>query len=90
MYNWEATSTNFIVFGFTRPGLESTIYRTRGELANHYATDAMKGVVIPSQERLCNVHGSYISDKTYQELLVFTWAEIIFKIGICNHLKHLA
>ena len=30
----------FIIFGFTRPGLEPTIYRTRGEHANHYATDA--------------------------------------------------
>jgi hypothetical protein len=35
----EATNTNFIVFGFTRPGLEHTIYRTRGEHANHYTTD---------------------------------------------------
>ena len=26
----EATNTNFIVFGFTRPGLEHTIYNTRG------------------------------------------------------------
>jgi hypothetical protein len=37
----EATNTNFKVFGLTRPGLESTIYRTRGEHANHYATDAV-------------------------------------------------
>jgi hypothetical protein len=28
------------VFGLTRLGLEPTIYRTRGEHANHYATDA--------------------------------------------------
>jgi len=27
----EATNTNFIVFDLTRPGLETTIYRTRGE-----------------------------------------------------------
>jgi len=27
----EATNTNFIVFGLTRPGLEPTIYRIRGE-----------------------------------------------------------
>jgi hypothetical protein len=37
----EATNTSFIVFGLTRPGLEPTIYRTRGEHANHYATDAV-------------------------------------------------
>ena len=27
-----------IVVGMTRPGLEPTIYRTRGEHSNHYAT----------------------------------------------------
>jgi len=37
----EAIHTNFIVFGLTRPGLETTIYRTRGEHANHYVTDAV-------------------------------------------------
>jgi hypothetical protein len=37
----EATNTNFIVFVLTRPGLEPTIYRTRGKHANHYATDAV-------------------------------------------------
>jgi hypothetical protein len=31
----------FIVFGLTRSGLELTIYRTRGEHANHYVTDAV-------------------------------------------------
>jgi hypothetical protein len=37
----EATNTSFIVFGLTRPGLEPTIYHTRGEHANHYTTDAV-------------------------------------------------
>ena len=37
----EATNTNFIVFGLIRPVLEPTIYHTRGEHANHYATDAV-------------------------------------------------
>ena len=37
----EATNTNFIVFGLTQPGLEPTIYRTRGEHANHYATNTV-------------------------------------------------
>jgi hypothetical protein len=36
-----ATNTNFVVFGLTRPGLEPTIYRTRVEDANYYATDAV-------------------------------------------------
>ena len=38
----EVTNTNFIVFGLTRPGLEPTTYRTRGDHANHYATDVVK------------------------------------------------
>jgi hypothetical protein len=38
VFSWEAANTNFIVFGFTRSGLESTIYRTRDEHANHYTT----------------------------------------------------
>jgi hypothetical protein len=37
----EATNTNFIVFGLTRSWLELTIYRTQGEHANHYTTDAV-------------------------------------------------
>ena len=36
----EATNNNFMVFGLTA-GLEPTIYRTRDEHANHYATDAV-------------------------------------------------
>jgi hypothetical protein len=36
----EATNINFIVFGLIRPWLEATIYRPRGEHANHYTTDA--------------------------------------------------
>ena len=33
---------DLIVFGFTQLGPEPKIYRTRGEHANHYATDAVK------------------------------------------------
>jgi hypothetical protein len=36
-----ATNTNLVIFGLTRPGLEPTIYRTRGEHGNHYVTDAV-------------------------------------------------
>jgi hypothetical protein len=42
----EATNTNLIVFGLTQPGAEPKIYRTRGEHANHYATDAVQNVLI--------------------------------------------
>jgi hypothetical protein len=38
MRSGEATNTNFIVISLTRSALESTIYRTRGEHANHYTT----------------------------------------------------
>jgi hypothetical protein len=37
----EATNTNCIVFGLTRPGVEPTIYHTRSEHANHYTIDAV-------------------------------------------------
>ena len=40
MLSREATNTNFIVFGLTRPGLVPTIYHIRDEHANHYTTDA--------------------------------------------------
>jgi hypothetical protein len=36
----EASNTNVILFGLTRPRLEPTIYHTRGEHANHYNTVA--------------------------------------------------
>jgi hypothetical protein len=42
----EATNTNFIVFGLTRTGLEPTIYRTRDDQANHYATDAVLDFIV--------------------------------------------
>ena len=41
MLSGEATNTNFIVFGLTRPGLKLTIYRTRDEHVNYYATDVV-------------------------------------------------
>jgi hypothetical protein len=41
MLTGEATNTNFIVFGLTRPVLDPTIYHTRGEDANHYTTDVV-------------------------------------------------
>ena len=37
----EVTNTYFIVFGLTRSRLEPTIYRTWGEHANHYTTNAV-------------------------------------------------
>jgi len=37
----KATNTNFLVFRLTRSGLKLMIYRTRGEYAKHYITDAV-------------------------------------------------
>jgi hypothetical protein len=41
MLSGETTNTNFMIFDLTLPGLEPTIYRIQGELANHYTTDAV-------------------------------------------------
>ena len=41
MLRGEATNTNFIIFDLTRSGLERMIYRTRGEHANQYTTEAV-------------------------------------------------
>ena len=38
---WVATNNNFIVFGSIRYGIESTIFCTRDEHANHYTTEAV-------------------------------------------------
>ena len=41
MLSREATKTNLIVFGLTRPGLKPMIYGTLGEHTNHYTTDTV-------------------------------------------------
>ena len=41
-----------MVFGLTRPGLELTICRIRGEQANHYATDAVSNFYLTNQNFL--------------------------------------
>jgi hypothetical protein len=38
----EKQQIQILVFGLTQPGLEPTIYRTPGEHANHYTTDAVE------------------------------------------------
>jgi len=45
----EATNSIFIVFGLTLPVLGPTIYRTRGEHANHFTTNAVMSLCIYSQ-----------------------------------------
>jgi hypothetical protein len=46
MLSGEATNTNFIVVGLTRPGLEPTIYHTQDEHTNYYTTDAVKIYIV--------------------------------------------
>ena len=41
MPSGEAININSIVFGLSRSWREPTIYRTLGEHANHYTTDAV-------------------------------------------------
>jgi hypothetical protein len=41
-----ATNTNLIVFDLIRSGIEPTIYRIRGEHANHYTTDAVQITIV--------------------------------------------
>ena len=38
-------NTNLLVFGLTQPELDPTIYRTRGEHANHNATDVVSKLI---------------------------------------------
>ena len=38
---WRGNKYNFIVFDFTRPGSNPRSTGARGELANHYTTDAV-------------------------------------------------
>jgi hypothetical protein len=52
----EATNTHLIVFDLTRPGLEPSIYRTRGEHANHYTTDAVFYTRIQNTEYIILIH----------------------------------
>ena len=42
MLRRKETNTTFIVFGLTRLGLESTIYRTRDKHTNYYTTYAVE------------------------------------------------
>jgi len=53
MFSGEVVNTIVIVFGLTRQRLETTIYRTRGEQANHYTT----GAVNPSKNTVLPVYG---------------------------------
>jgi len=42
----ETTNTNVIVYGWTQPGVQPTIYRTHGEHASQYTTDVSANQVL--------------------------------------------
>jgi hypothetical protein len=63
MLNGEATNTNFIVFSLTWSGLAPTIYRTRGEHSNHYATNAVENkeeIYNKQQDYQCFVYAALL------------------------------
>jgi hypothetical protein len=53
MLSGEATNTNFVDFGWNRSGLEPKIYRTQGEHANQYTTDAVKINIFLEERNSC-------------------------------------
>ena len=64
MFSGKATRTNFIVFDLTRPGLEPTIYRTRGEHANHYTSDAVHtyiNIISCEYTKFCDIITVYLN-----------------------------
>ena len=99
MLRGEATDTNSIVFGLTRPELEPTIYRTRGEHANYYATDAVEENKRDMKQvqksylllLLCIVEVSYTQCNVSFLLLFLTWLQkknnIFF--SLCLNFFHL-
>jgi hypothetical protein len=72
MLSGEATITNLIVFGMTRPGLEPMIYHTRGEHANHYATDAVHKFLEVSYSFTCKK-----KKRSYFKILGFTPVDLM-------------
>jgi hypothetical protein len=71
-------ATTIIVFGLTGPGLEHTIYSTRGEYANHYATDTVKILKIPKCNQkipfMCLCFFSFVCFQFWSFLWHFLWS----------------
>ena len=65
-----ATNTNFIVFGLTRPGFESTIYHTQDKHATHYATDEVLVYMV--------------FNATFNIISVILWRSVLLPIGEGN------
>jgi hypothetical protein len=82
----EVTNTNVIIFGLTRRGLEPTIYRTPGEHANYYTTDA---VVFSDKVYQLLAHGRWFSLGTPASSTTKTGrhdiAEIVLKVALSTN-----
>ena len=71
MLSGEEPNTNIIVFGLTGLWLELTIYRTQGEHANHYTTDA----VVKDRRYICVlivtfvITGTVSTEKRYRSCI---------------------
>ena len=63
----ETTYNNVIVFGLTRSGLEHTIYRTRGEHANHQ--HVAKSIATCEKKSLHIINQNHIFSKNYCEVI---------------------
>ena len=76
----EATNANFIVFGLTWSGLDLTIYRSRGEHANHYKTDQVSLMLNVMVERCADLT-LYLSILLCLVKLIFFFFFFFLKMG---------
>ena len=69
----------------TRQGLESTIYRTRGERANHYTIDAVQSFVFVSTKDLPAACLPLTYSTTYLNVYIFFFHTEILQI--CRNIR---
>ena len=88
-------NTNFIVFGLTRPGFESTIYHTPGQHANHYTTDAVislyktiRTCIHTYKKKLLEILQLTFLLVYYTNIRVFISSDIVLPM-VCRSIKHL-
>ena len=79
MVSGEATHTILIVFGFTRSGLEPTMYRTRDEYAYHYTTGAVFSSMTIYSSYKRHLNFLTMSQTQYEIFVLLTWFQCIKK-----------
>ena len=80
MISREAANTKYNVFGLTRPGIEPTTTRTRGEHANHYTFEAVYWTPL-----LLSLWNDICKSVTISVLKKFLSFSIQKKIKICSN-----